>query len=94
MNQQKLEITLKAIANRRRLQILRLLSRKKEMTVTDIAETINLSVAATSKHMILLNKSGITEWVRKSKYVFYKIARDCPKFVFTIIRQSNIRAND
>lgn len=59
MNQ--LERNLKALANGRRLAIVRYLSRVKEASVSDIAAEIRLSFKSTSRHLIVLSNAGVLE---------------------------------
>lgn len=49
----------KAVANKRRLQILLFLKLEKEATVGAIAEHIRLSVKSTSRHLSVLYLAGI-----------------------------------
>ncbi|MDP3956456.1 MAG: metalloregulator ArsR/SmtB family transcription factor [bacterium] len=71
----KLEKTLKALANRRRLAILKHLKENREASVGDIANTIDLSFKATSKHLSILAAIDIIEREQKSSQVFYRVAR-------------------
>ncbi|HEY4517215.1 MAG TPA: metalloregulator ArsR/SmtB family transcription factor [Candidatus Paceibacterota bacterium] len=57
----ELERNLKALANGRRLAILRILSRKKKASVSAIAEAIKLSFKSTSRHLGVLTGAGILE---------------------------------
>jgi DNA-binding transcriptional ArsR family regulator len=57
----ELERNLKALANARRLAIVRLLSRKKHASVSTIAEAIKLSFKSTSRHLSVLTNAGILE---------------------------------
>lgn len=68
-----LERTLKAFANRRRLAIIKLLIRNKEMTVTDIASTIKLSLTATSKHLNLLANADVLDKRQHHLEMHYRI---------------------
>ena len=52
--EKELEWILKALANRRRLGILRVLKQNREATVGDIAAEIRLSFRSTSKHLGVL----------------------------------------
>ena len=63
-----LEKIFKALSNRRRLQIIKLLSSNKWFDVTDISREIGLSVKATSQHLLVLFRAGILE-NKKSLYV-------------------------
>ncbi|MCK4891639.1 MAG: helix-turn-helix transcriptional regulator [Candidatus Pacebacteria bacterium] len=71
-----LEKILKALANQRRLAILKFLKSKKEASVGDIASEINLSVKATSKHLYILSSIDILEKEKKSLQIFYKLSNN------------------
>ncbi len=68
-----LERTLKALANRRRLAILKYLKRKQEASVGEIAGEIKLSFKATSKHLGILTGVDILEHDQRSLQMFYRI---------------------
>ena len=55
------ERILKALANRRRLAILKFLQRKGHAKVGSISEEIKLSFKATSKHLGVLSAAGMVE---------------------------------
>lgn len=74
LNIRNTEQQLKAIANARRLVILRELKKSKSMTVGDIAEAIRLSLAPTSQHLKILKSAGIIEYKRRGKYVTYRLS--------------------
>ena len=71
-----LEKILKALANQRRLAILKFLKSKKEASVGDIASEINLSVKATSKHLYILSSIDILEKEKRSLQIFYKLSNN------------------
>jgi len=82
------EKTLKALANRRRLQILKYLKDKKQATVTDIAGYMKLSFKSTSKHLAVLFGAGIVDKEQKNLSMFYSVAEPIPKiakYVFDLI---------
>lgn len=79
------EHVLKALANRRRLAILRLLKKRKELPVGEIADSIDLSFKATSKHLSVLTKAGLVEWEQRSLNYFYRLKSDLPHFVRPVI---------
>ena len=56
-----LERTIKALANRRRLAIIKYLKQSQPAPVGDIAGKINLSFKATSKHLGVLSAVDIVE---------------------------------
>jgi len=70
----------KALANSRRLQIIKYLKFKKKATVTDISEHIRLSFKSTSRHLSILYSSGVVDREQKNLSVFYSLLNisDCP----------------
>lgn len=80
-----LERILKALANRRRLGILRILKRDREAAVGDIAAQIRLSFRSTSKHLGVLAAADILEKDQRSVQMFYRIAEDLPDAARRII---------
>ncbi len=69
-----IERTLKALANRRRILILQLLNKHKELSVSEIASRIKLSFKATSKHMIIMLRAEIVERKQKSLTMYYSLS--------------------
>ena len=70
----ELERALKALANKRRLAILKYLKSVSQAPVADIAGKIDLSFKATSKHLGILSACDILEKEQKSLQVFYRLA--------------------
>lgn len=70
----ELEKTLKALANRRRLAVLRYLKKNGEASVGEIAGEISLSLKATSKHLGILAACDIVERDQRSLQMFYQLA--------------------
>ena len=84
----KLEKILKALANRRRLAILKYLKENKEAPVTKIADEINLSFKATSKHLGVLSAIDIIEREQRSSQMFYSLSakqKSSVKFIISIL---------
>lgn len=79
------ERILKALANRRRLAILRYLQNKKEARVTEIAYKIKLSFKATSRHLQQLAAVDILEREQRSLDVFYRISGNLPPPVKSVL---------
>lgn len=69
----ELEKYLKALANRRRLAILKYLKRHREASVGEISDEINLSFKATSKHLAVLAALDIVERDQRSLRAFYRL---------------------
>lgn len=72
----KIERILKALANRRRLAILKYLRENKEAPVALIAGKINLSFKATSKHLGVLSSADIVERNQRSSQMFYRLSEN------------------
>ncbi len=77
----QLEKTLKGLANRRRLAIIRLLAKQKELPVADIARGIKLSFTATSKHLNMLRQLDIVDRRQESLTVYYRLGDPLPTVV-------------
>ena len=72
----ELEKTLKELANRRRLAIIKFLKKQGEKSVGDIAHEINLSFKSTSKHLGVLSAVDIVDREQRSLQMFYRIAKN------------------
>ncbi|MBI2100072.1 MAG: winged helix-turn-helix transcriptional regulator [Candidatus Vogelbacteria bacterium] len=72
------EKPLKALANKRRLEILSFLKKEREATVGDIAEEIKLSFKATSKHLGILKAANLVEHEQRSLAYFYRLGSSLP----------------
>ena len=68
----------KALANINRLKIIKLLAKRNNLNVSEIAEIIDISLNATSKHLIILSNLGILEGKGKQGHVFYRISDNLP----------------
>ncbi|MEK7062478.1 MAG: metalloregulator ArsR/SmtB family transcription factor [Patescibacteria group bacterium] len=64
----------KALANKRRLAILKYLKNKKVASVGNIAEYLKLSFTSTSKHLNILYNADILEKEQIGLQIFYKIS--------------------
>ncbi len=73
-----MERLLKVLANKRRLEIIKYLRSKKEVTVTDISGKIKLSFKATSKHLAMLYGVDVVAKEQRSLQVFYRLSSDIP----------------
>ena len=61
MKEKEIERSLKALANRRRLSIVRYVKKENKSNVSNIASEIKLSFAATSRHLNLLAAADILD---------------------------------
>ena len=70
------ERVLKALANRRRIQIIQLLSSKGRVSVGDVAAAMRLSIAATSRHLRTLAASELVKTAQSGTTIYYSLTRD------------------
>jgi DNA-binding transcriptional ArsR family regulator len=82
----KLEKTLKVLANQRRLAIIRYLKDGRVAPVGDIVGKIGLSFKATSKHLNLLLGADILEREQKGLQMFYKLASQLDEIAVSILK--------
>ena len=82
-----LERQLKAVANRKRLEILQELKKHRTLFSSDIAHSIGMSRAATSQHLRILRNAGIVEYTKRGLEVNYRISLDQEPPVQAVLRQ-------
>jgi DNA-binding transcriptional ArsR family regulator len=85
MEFKELEKILKALANKRRLAILRYLKKKGEASVGDIADAINLSLKSTSRHLAVLFSADLVDRQQRSLEVYYRCVASFPSVINGII---------
>ena len=88
MEHKKLEKILKALANRRRLAIVNILKNVHEAYVGYVAEKIGLSFAATSRHLVIMERAGVLEKTQRDKKVFYRLAEPMESCIAKIIKET------
>jgi DNA-binding transcriptional ArsR family regulator len=69
----KAALNYRAVNNKVRQHILRLIHKNARMTVTPIYKAINLQQAAVSQHLAILRTAGLVNTERDGKFVFYSI---------------------
>jgi DNA-binding transcriptional ArsR family regulator len=85
MNDKELEKTLKALANKRRIAILKFIKKSGPSSVGDIASAIKLSFKATSKHLVILSNADILEKEQVSLIVLYSIPKNAHPILAKIL---------
>ena len=70
----ELEKVLKALANRRRLAILRFVEKEKQVSVGKMAEELKLSFKSTSKHLAVLVAAGVLDKEQHSSQMFFYLS--------------------
>ena len=79
------ERQLKALANKRRLSILKFLASKEPASVGSIAQEIKLSFKSTSNHLLILSACDILDREQTSTTVLYRFARPLSPLVKTVL---------
>jgi DNA-binding transcriptional ArsR family regulator len=79
------ERILKAVANKRRLAVIKFLSRTEQSSVGSIAEEIKLSFKSTSRHLSILFNADILERKQTSTTVLYRLVRPLSPILKTLI---------
>jgi DNA-binding transcriptional ArsR family regulator len=80
------ERVLKALANSRRLMIIRYLHAHPRASVGDIAENIKLSFRSTSKHLHILLAADVVEREQQSLVMQYSLQNPLHQLVKTALR--------
>lgn len=78
---ENLERLLKAVANRRRLAILKYLKGHNEASVSELSRNIKLSFRSTSKHLAILAARDLVEKEQKGLRVFYRLPAILPAII-------------
>ena len=84
----ELEKIYKALANRRRLEIIKFIKKQREASVGQIAEHLKLSFKSTSRHLAILRGADILEKEQKGLIAFYSLNGDAHlavKHLLTIV---------
>ena len=71
-------IIFKALGNINRLRIIKMLSGGEEMTVTQIANELKISLKATSRHLIILQNFDLLESEGRQGFVYYHFNKKLP----------------
>jgi DNA-binding transcriptional ArsR family regulator len=69
----------KAFGNINRLNIVKLLARRRVMTVSEIADELEISFVATSRHLIILHNLDVLSNVGRHGHVYYSLNSKIPE---------------
>ena len=70
----------KALSDRNRLRIVASLMHYNELCACQITELLQVSGATASRHLSILNASGLTESRKEGRWVYYRLSAD-PKTI-------------
>jgi ArsR family transcriptional regulator len=73
---------LRLLANEKRLLILARLMDRREMSVNDLAKSVDLSQSAISQHLAKLRREGLVDTRRASQGVYYRLSKDVRNRLF------------
>jgi DNA-binding transcriptional ArsR family regulator len=90
MTEKELEKILKALANKRRIMILKFIKKSGKASVGEIAQAIKLSFKATSKHLMILSNADILEKEQIGLVVLYSLPKDSNPLVSKLLSLSNL----
>jgi len=76
----------KSFANENRLSIVKFLSAKGPKSVTDIAQHLDISFRATSRHLILMERFDILRSKGSVGHVFYFLNDEMPDDIRTVMK--------
>jgi DNA-binding transcriptional ArsR family regulator len=89
----KAALNYRAVNNKVRQQILRLLHKNARLTVTPIYKAIKLEQSATSQHLAILRSAGLVVTERDGTFIFYSINYQRLKLLHAIADSLQVRAN-
>ena len=68
------------------MKIVNLLAHRERMSVTDIADALDISLKATSKHLIMLDNLDVLSSKGKENHVFYSLNSEMPKDLASTVK--------
>jgi predicted transcriptional regulator len=71
-------IIFKALGNVNRIKIIQMLSKGQVLNVTEISKELDISLKATSQHLIILQNLNVLEAEGKQGHVFYSLNKNMP----------------
>ncbi len=85
---------LKALSDETRLRIINLLY-EKELCVCDIMETLQITQAKASRHLIYLKNAGLVADRKQAQWVYYSIVpNDNTKFIDSLVYDTFRKMNE
>ena len=85
MTEKELEKILKALANKRRIMILKFIKKSGRASVGEIAEAIKLSFKATSKHLMILLNANVLDKEQVSLTMLYFLPKEIHPMVSKLL---------
>ena len=70
--------TFNALGDSTRFELFKLIAEQREICVSQLAQTLNISPACVSQHMKILTDAGLVTRIRTGQKVCYEISTDSP----------------
>ena len=78
VNSQSLPLAFSALSDPGRFRIFKLLLKRSNLCVTDVANVLNISVPAASQQLKIIEMSGLVEKERNGQMICYAIKKENP----------------
>lgn len=79
---------LKALADRNRLRVVMALSKHDELCVCQISELLRVSTPTVSRHMSVLQNSGLVKSRKDARWVYYRVSEEFPDEPLSWVKNS------
>ena len=90
-NDRRLSSMFNALSDLNRFRVFKLLTRRQDLCVSDLARVLGVSVPAVSQQLRILEMNGLVERERRGQMICYKIKKDDPVVKFVIKITSSIK---
>ncbi|MEZ5051586.1 MAG: metalloregulator ArsR/SmtB family transcription factor [Chitinophagales bacterium] len=85
-NLRKTVLILRAVNHKLRLKIIKMLTDKEKMSVTEIYVKLRLEQSVASQHLAIMRRAGVVTTTRSGKNIFYQLDNDRLKSIGNFIR--------
>ena len=79
-------LVLRAVNHKLRLKIIKMLSDKQQMSVTEIYVKLRLEQSVASQHLAIMRRAGIVNTTRSGKNIYYELNASKLKSIGNFIR--------
>jgi len=84
-NLRKSVLTLRAVNHKLRLKIIKMLTVKKQLSVTEIYVKLRLEQSVASQHLAIMRRAGVVKTTRKGKNIYYELDNNRLKSIANFI---------
>jgi DNA-binding transcriptional ArsR family regulator len=81
----QMESVLKAVANRRRLRMLRVLKKRRELHVGALADEVEIPLKTVSRNLRLMERTGLLVSETRAGRVFYRVGSELSPFAGKLV---------